>query len=168
MKSIIDEKKEEKRELNPVFWLSMGAAALVIAGIIMFLMVQSTSTPKLTTLEGALREGAEFEQLKSKLVIEPDLDRATESPTALGTIQMNVPGIIRNFTGKTIVGLEVVGEVIDLEGKMVREQNIIAVPNRQKVLENNKTMPINVIIEGFKEDEVRANIRWRLAAIKVQ
>ena len=167
MKSITEE-NEEKRSLNPVFWLTMGAAAIIIAGIVIFLMVSSSGTQKVDKLEGALREGAEFEQLSKKISVAYDTERTIQSPTGMGTIQMTVAGIVRNFTGKTITGLELTGAVVDIKGAVVKQRTFIAIPNRQPTLENNKAMAVNILIEGFKKEDDRANIKWSINAIKVE
>lgn len=167
MKSITNE-NDEKEPLNPVFWLAMGGATMVVAGLIIFFMIQSTSAPKLQTLENALREGAEFDALSKKITLEYDPDRTTESPVSTGLIQMGITGVVRNFTGKDITGLEVTCIVVDLGEKPVREKTLVVIPNKKPVIENNKTMQFQFVIDGFKKEDDRANIRWKVVAVKVE
>jgi hypothetical protein len=73
----------------------------------------------------------------------------------------------RNFTGRTITGLEVKGTVVDLEKKPIREQIVTVVPGRQaQELEPNKTIPVRIRIEGFSKSDVRANIKTEVVGIR--
>jgi hypothetical protein len=44
---------------------------------------------------------------------------------------------------------------------------VIPTENRE-ILANNEVMPVNVILEGFAKDDDRANVRWKVTAIKVE
>ena len=120
-------------------------------------------------LEGAAREGTpEFEALTKKIVIQTDDDRTLESPTGMGTIIMFIRGNIRNFTGKTLTGLEIKVTVIDQLGKPVKDKTLIVVPNQREKLETNQTMPVDARLEGFSKEDDRALVRWKVTAIKVE
>ena len=67
---------------------------------------------------------------------------------------------VRNFTGRTITGLEIKGSVVDHDGKPVKENTVIVIPIKQiPELEPNKTMHASVLLEGFTDSDDRANIK---------
>ena len=52
-----------------------------------------------------------------------------------------------------------------IEGK---EKTVVVIPKEVERLETAKSLPVQVMIEGFNKDDDRANIRWKVTAIKVQ
>lgn len=141
-------------------------AAVVIAGVFYFLMRSSSGVREVQTLPGAIRAGApEFEQYTQRIVL--DAPEATEAKRALGDIVMSLQTIARNFTGKTLSGLEIKGSVVDREGKPVREQTVVVIPTPQHPeLAPNRTMPVFVRIEGMTDADVRANIKMEVTGFK--
>lgn len=122
-----------------------------------------------TQLEGAVREGTpEFEALTKRIVIQTDENNTTQATNGMGMITMFIRGKIRNFTGKPLTGLEIRTTVIDQFEKPVRENTLIVVPNQKERLEPNETMPVRVMIEGFSKDDDRAQIRWKVTAIRTE
>ncbi|MDQ3801105.1 MAG: hypothetical protein M3384_16910 [Acidobacteriota bacterium] len=148
----------------------------VIVAILLFISTTgfySTCTSRQavqqTQLEGAVREGTpEFEALTKRIVIQTDENNTMQSPTGMGTITMFIRGKIRNFTGKTLTGLEIKTTVIDQLEKPVKEKTLIVVPNQKERFEPNETMPVSVMIEGFSKDDDRAMIRWKVTAIRAE
>ena len=141
-------------------------AALVIAVFFYFLLRASSSGGSVDpVLEGAVRAGSpEFEQFHSKIVLdEPEADQAKR---ALGDIVMNLQTTVRNFTGRTLNGLEIRGAVVDHQGKAVKERTLVVIPTKQPQLEPNKTMEVAVRLEGMKESDDRANIRMEITGFK--
>jgi hypothetical protein len=121
-------------------------------------------------LAGALRAGApEFEQLRQKIVVDfvPDQD-ASENGRLLGDITMDMKPKVRNFTGRTITGLELQATVVDLENKPVQTKTVIAIPRLQPALEPNKVIEVLIHMEGFKKEDVRANIRIDVTGVIVK
>ncbi|HEX8735982.1 MAG TPA: hypothetical protein VF721_11710 [Pyrinomonadaceae bacterium] len=120
-------------------------------------------------MEGAVREGTpEFEALTKRIVIQTDENNTMQSPTGMGTITMFIAGKIRNFSDKTLTGLEIKVTVVDQLGKPVKDKTLTVVPNQQEKLGTNETMPVRVMIEGFSKDDDRAMIRWKVTAIKAE
>ncbi len=116
-------------------------------------------------LEGGLRAGsAEFEQYRERIIL--DKPEAVESVRPVGDIWMRLTTTVRNFTGRTIDGLEVYAAVVDLQGKPVKERTVIVIPARQPELEHNKTMEVPVVLEGMKKEDDRANIKMEITAVK--
>ena len=86
----------------------------------------------------------------------------------MGSIVMSISGIIRNITGKTLTGLEIQVSVVDIGGKTIKDKTVIVVPKQAERLENGDSLPVQVLIEGFSKNDDRAQIRWKVTAIKVQ
>ncbi len=141
-------------------------AGVVIAGLFYFLMRSSSGVREAQTLPGAIRAGSpEFEQYQPRIAL--DAPEATEAKRALGDIVMSLQTIARNFTGKTLSGLEIKGSVVDREGRPVREQTVVVIPTPQyPELANNRTMPVFVRIEGMTDADVRANIKMEVTGFK--
>ncbi len=141
-------------------------AAVAIAGLFYFLMRATGGGSAEPTLEGAIRAGSpEFATYQSKITLDPP--EAYESKRALGDIVMNLQTTARNFTGRTLSGLEIKGMVVDHQGKPVREHTVVVLPNsRQSELENNRTILVQVRLEGMTDKDDRANIKMEVTGFK--
>lgn len=142
------------------------AAAVVIAIVFGFLMWAVSSGPSgEVALQGALRAGsAEFEKNKPHIVL--DEPEGWEGKRALGDLTMSLKTTVRNLTGKTLTGLEIKGSVVDYEGKPVKEKTLVFIPTRQAELAPNKTMQVQMMLDGMKDTDPRANIRMEVTAFK--
>jgi hypothetical protein len=163
--------QNEKRGINKLILGIVAIGVLIAAGIVVFMLSQPTKKEaEQQKLEGAYREGSpEFAQLTKKIIAETDENRTMQSPTGIGTINMYIGGTIRNFCGKTLTGLELDVAVIDMKSKPIKQKTIIVIPTENReILANNEVMPVNVILEGFAKDDDRANVRWKVTAIKVE
>ncbi|HKR59301.1 MAG TPA: hypothetical protein VJS64_06165 [Pyrinomonadaceae bacterium] len=140
-------------------------AALFIAIIFYFLMRASSSGSVEPVLEGALRPGSpEFDQNISKVYLDPP--EADEAKRALGDIVMNLQTTVRNFSGRTINGLEVRASVVDGEGKPVKQRTVVVIPTKQPELLPNGTMLVVVRLDGMKDSDHRANIKMEVTGLK--
>ena len=142
-------------------------AAILLAGLFYFLMRASSGPSRVNpTLQGAIRPGsAEWNAFASKIVL--DAPEATEAKRALGDIVMNLQTTARNFTGRTLAGLEVKGSVVNRAGQPIREQIVIAVPSSQtQELEPNRTMFVQVRLDGMTDADERANIKMEVTGFK--
>ena len=63
-------------------------------------------------------------------------------------------------------GLEIRAAVVDYEGRAVKERTVVVIPTRQPELAPNKTMPVQVMLEGMKENDPRANIKMEVTAFR--
>src|SRR6266576_4324252 len=127
-------------------------AAILIAGLFYGLMRVSgggtaTRPPR---LEGAIRPGSPDWDKYSNYIVR-DEPEADEAKRALGDIVMTLHTTVRNFTGRTITGLEVWGAVVDSDGKPVKQRTVVVIPARQIELEPNKTMRVSILIDGFTD-----------------
>ncbi len=146
----------------------MGAAvvaAILIAFVFYLLLRASGGGPEQPTLEGAIRAGSpEFEQYHSRIVL--DAPEADEARRALGDIVMSLRTTVRNFTGRTLNGLEVRAAVVDQDGNPVKVRTVVVVPTRQAELQPNRTLPIQVMLEGMTDSDIRADIRMEVIAFR--
>jgi len=142
-------------------------AAIVLATLFYFLMRASSGPPPSDpVLQGAIRPGSpEWNEYAPKIVL--DAPEATEAKRALGDIIMNLQTTVRNFTGRTLSGLEVKGSVVNHQGQPVRERTVVAIPTSQQPdLEPNRTMLVNIRLEGMTDADDRANIKMEITGFK--
>jgi hypothetical protein len=148
--------------------------ALATAVLVAALVYWATRSPgggaaRQPRLEGAVRaDSPEFAQVRERVVVEFIADQdAYESTRAVGDIVMTLRPKVRNFTGRTLSGLELKATVVDLEGRPVRERTVIAIPAPGRAeLENNKVAEVPIMLEGFGKEEVRANARVEVTGVR--
>lgn len=141
-------------------------AAMAIGGLFYFLMRASSRTTVEPTLDGAIRVGSsEFAEYAPKIFVE--VPEADEAKLALGGIVMNLQSTVRNFTGRTLNGLEMKGMVVDHQGKPVREKIVVVIPtSSQPELEPNHSMTVRIRLEGMTDSDDRANIKMEVTGFK--
>jgi hypothetical protein len=146
------------------------AVALVAGGVFVIWKIQpSMEEQKQIALEGAVRDDSpEFAVLTRKIIAENNVDGTWESPLGTGYVMMNIAGKIKNFTDKTLSGLEIRVSVVDSGGKTVKDKTLIVVPVQQATLAPNAEMDVVVRIDGFRPDDDRARIHWKVTAIKAR
>jgi hypothetical protein len=141
-------------------------AAVLIGGLFYLLMRKSMRDTPPLRVENAIRAGSpDFEKYQKLIAL--DTPEADESPRALGDIVMTLHTTARNFTGRTITGLEVRAAVVDHQNQPVKERTIVVIPlpDREQ-LESNKTMFVGVRLEGMTESDDRANIKMEVVAFR--
>jgi hypothetical protein len=161
--------ESKKRGVNPVFIVGMIVGVLLIGGAIYLLSFKppmAEQTAKL--LEGSYREGSpEFAALNKDIIIATD-DNTVESPMGLGTVSMFIKGKVRNKGTRNISTLEVNVAVVTQKNEVLREKRILVVPIQQPILGPDQTIPITLTLDGFDRKDDRANIRWKVTAIKAE
>jgi len=137
-------------------------AAILLAILFYFLMRASTTRPPDPLLPNAIRLGSpEWAASASKIHL--DAPEATESKRALGDIVMTLHTTVRNFTGRTLTGLEIKGSVVNRQGQPVRERTMVVIPTQQQPeLEPNRTMTVFIQLEGMTDADERANIKMEV------
>lgn len=142
------------------------AAAVVVAIFIGFLMWASSGRGEgEPTLQGAVRAGSpEFDKNKPNIVL--DEPEGFEAKRALGDLTMTLRTTVRNLTGKTLIGLEVYGAVVDYDGKPIKQRTVVVVPTRQPELAPNKTMLVQMMLEGMSDTDPRAQIKMEVTGFK--
>jgi hypothetical protein len=157
-----------------VFIVVALVTAVLVAGLVYWATRPraGNSSNQQPRLEGAIRsDSPEFAQLRERIVVEPQPDEADESARPVGDIVMTLRPKIRHFTGRTINGLELQATVVDLDNNPVRQRIKIAIPNAetgQKELEPNKVLVVPIMMEGFKKEDVRANIRVEVTGVRLK
>jgi hypothetical protein len=162
-------KNEEKKGINKGLIIGVIIGVAAIAAVILFLSMKPPMDKQVEQiLAGSYREGSpEFEQITKDIIISTD-DKTVESPTAFGTISMYINGKIRNKGARTINALEVNVAVITQFNKVLKEKRILVVPVQQSVLAPGDTIPITLTLDGFDKNDDRANIRWKVTAIRTE
>ena len=157
---------EEKSRRTLIIFVAAFAAAFIAA--FFYLLLRNTATPTAPpTLAGASRAGTPDWEKYSKLIA-LDQPEADEAKRALGDTVMTLHTTVRNFTGRTITGLEMHAAVVDHDGKPVKERTLVVIPTRQSELEPNKTMKVSVMLEGFTDSDDRANIKMEVTGFTLR
>lgn len=157
-----------KKRTNPVF---IGAAVFGIVAITLAIWLLSfkPSMEEQTAriLAGSLREGSpEFDQLTKDIIITTD-PNTIESPMAMGGISMFISGTIRNKGTNTLDALEINVSVVTQFNQVLKEKRMLVVPTQVPRLEPGQTIPVTSSLDGFAKNDDRANIRWKVTAIRV-
>ena len=141
-------------------------AAVIISGAFYLLMKKTMGPTPPPTLPGAIRAGSPDWQKYIKQIALDDPE-ADESPRALGDIVMTLHTTARNFTGRTITGLEVRAAVLDHQDHPVKEETVVVIPRPGRTeLDPNKTAQVSVTIYGFTEADDRAKIKMEVTGFK--
>ncbi len=170
MDTLLQNGQNEKKGIGKIFPLALLIAAGLIAGAIWLWSFQpSIEQQKQKAMEGAFLENSpEFDQYTKDIVIQTDADGTMQSMTGMGTMMMSIPAGIRNKGGRTINGLEVRVGVVDSFGKIIKEKIVNVVPQQHKSLQPGQTVPVRATVEGFSKEDDRANVRWKVTAIRVE
>lgn len=162
-------KPEEKKGVNKVFIAALLVGVFVIGAAIFALSLRpSMEEQTAKILEGTLREGTpEFSELTKDIIISTD-PNTIQSIMATGTISMFINGKIRNKGTHTFNALEINVGVVTQFNKVLKEKRILVVPTQVARLEPDQTIPVTLSLDGFAKDDDRANIRWKVTAIRVE
>lgn len=155
--------------MNKSFLVAILVALLVVAGGILLIwkLQPSMQEQQEQALAGAFREGTpEFDAVSRRIVAETNEEKTWSSPVGTGGIMMNIAGRIRNNGDKVITGMEIKVSVVDISGKVIKDNTLLVVPNQKKTFAPKEQMDVTVRIDGFAKDDDLANIRWKVTAIK--
>ena len=159
--------QNKKKGLNKGFLVAIVVAFVVVAVIVgVLLMRPSLDQQKAAILAGSYQPGSpEYDDLQKDIIISTDPD-TVQSPTGMGTISMFIKGKIRNKGTRTITALEVNVAVVSTFNQVLKERKILVVPVQQAELGPGEIIPITLTLDGFSRDDDRANIRWKVTAIR--
>lgn len=166
MDMLLQQNETPKR--NYKIFLVGGLIGIVLIAVVVGIMSlrPSMADQEALVLEGSFLEGTpEFEQLTKDIIIST-APETVQSPNAFGSISMYIVGKIRNKGTRAINGLEINVSVVDQFNTVVKEKRVLVVPKQQPILEADSTIPVNLSIDGFKRGDDRANIRWKVTAIR--
>ncbi len=157
----IDNRFQEEKSPR-VLIIAVAAIAAIFIGGFFYLLLRKSVAPSLPpTLQGAVRPGSPDWDKYAKLIARDDPE-ADEAKRALGDTVMSLHTTVRNFTGRTITGLEMRASVVDSDGKPVKERTLVVIPGRQPELDPLKTMRVSIMIDGFSDSDNRANIKMEV------
>lgn len=157
--------------MNKTFLGAILVAIFIIGGGIYFIwkFQPSMEEQQVQALTGAFREGTpEFDAVSRRIIAETNEEKTWSSPVGTGGIMMSIAGRIRNNGDKVITGLEIKVSVVDISGKVIKDNTVLVVPNQKKTFAPKEQMDVTIRIDGFKQDDDRANIRWKVTAIKTE
>jgi len=163
-------KSEAKKGINKGLLIGVIISVVFIGGVLLYLSTKPSEQEQIDQiLKGSYHEGSpEFAELTKNIIISTDTDKTIESPTGLGTISMWIAGNIHNKGDKVINGLEVSVWVVTQFKDKLKEKRVLVIPRQQPVLNPGETIPITLTLDGFSKDDDRADIRWKVTAIRVQ
>lgn len=163
--------EEKKQGMNKGLLIG-GLVGIVLIAIVVLIAMQrpSMDDQKAAVLADALREDSpEFQDITKDIIIGTDADKTVQFPNQLnGMISMSITGNIRNKGSRTLNGLEVNAAVVDQFNQVLREKKVLVIPTQRELLGPGETIPITLALDGFKQDDDRANIRWKVTAIRVR
>lgn len=162
-----DKTATTKKESRTLIIVVAIIAALLIAVLFYFLMRATGGGTPAPTLEGAIRQGSpEFEQYRGRIVL--DEPEATEARRPLGDIVMTLQTTVRNFSGKTLSGLEIRGAVVDHQGQPVKQRTVVIIPSPigPAELAPNKTVVARVVLDGMTDTHDRADIKMEVIGFR--
>jgi hypothetical protein len=162
------EPKEQKKGINKGYLIGGLIGVVVIAiGILLLMQQPSMEDQMKNVLEGSYHEGSpEFTRLTKDIILATG-DNTVESPNAFGKISMFISGTVRNKGDQTINGLEVNVAVVTQFNQVLKEKRVLVVPTQRPQLGPGEVIPITLSLDGFDKKDDRANIRWKVTAIRV-
>ena len=163
----VSDRRVEPSDSSKTLIVIVAVAAAVVIALFFYVLMRASAgrVEGEPTLQGAIRKGSpEFDKNKPNIVL--DEPEAFEAKRALGDLTMTLRTTVRNLTGKTISGLEVYGAVVDYDGKPIKQRTIIVVPTRTPELPPNKTMQVQMMLEGMSDTDPRAQIKMEVTGFK--
>lgn len=161
---------QEKKKSN-ILGYALGALIgilIIAAGVYLLTRQPSMQDQMANILEGSYREGTpEFDTITKDIIIATS-DKTVESPNAFGKISMFITGTIRNKGNKVINGLEVNVAVVTQFNDILKEKRVLVVPTQRPQLGPGETIDVTLSVDGFNKNDDRANIRWKVTAIRVE
>ena len=154
-------REEADNSRRTIFIVVALASAVLVAGLVWLATRPSTRTDD-PRLANALRPGSpEFEQIRERLVVEfvPD-ENADIGPTALGTYSVIMKPTVRNFTGRTVNGLEFHAAGLDIGKEVIGQRTFVW---RQEI-EPNKISVVSFSL-NFPQDNKPASLKLDLTGV---
>lgn len=169
MNNLTDKKSEIVSSSNRrVIFIAIVIAAILLGGLTYYIFRERRRpTVVQSGLEGAIRSGSpEFEQFASRIIL--DEKDAFEADRPVGDVWMQLRATVRNFTGRTLDGLEVHGAILGPSGEIIKERTVVVLSNQQGrgALEPNETMPLQVTIEGINKQAFRVDYKLEVTAFR--
>lgn len=124
--STFEPRKEEADGTRRMIFIVVAVIAAILLAALAYMATRPASRPGEARLEGAIRPGSPEFPAADRLIVEfnPDED-ASIGANALGNYVVTMKPTVRNFTGRTISGLEFHVAGLDASGKVIRESTFI-------------------------------------------
>lgn len=166
METLLQQNKK-RPSINKGLIIGIIAGVAIMAVFVGILMMQpSMEEQKAAVLADALHEGDPgFDELTNDIVIETG-ENTIESPNAFGSISMYIVGNVKNKGQRLYNGLSVNAAVFDQQNNMLKSKDVLVVPTQRGSISPGETIPITLEIAGFKRNDDRAYIRWKVTAIR--
>lgn len=137
----------ERNSSRPL--LAVGAiAGLMLAILIIALALTRSASDR--EIENMVRAGSpEFDAYKDKVVLEIDPDRKMVHPNMIGMWQLVAEATLSNRGDRELTGVEVIGKMIDLEGKVIAHTITRPIPRtRSEHLKPGESMAFKVKVDA--------------------
>src|SRR5215204_3148798 len=155
------ERRVERDKSHLVIYAGVAVLALLLVGGLAYLATRPTQKPGEERLANAVRSG-EPDFPGNKLVVDFDPDEnATIGPNALGNYVVTMKPTVRNFTGRTVNGLEFHASGLDLKGNVIRERSYV----NEGEIETNKTASPTIGL-NFPSDSRPAQLKLELTGVR--
>jgi len=145
-----------------IIFAAVALVALALIGGLAYLATRPSARPGEERLAGALRPGSADFPTKERLVVEFDADEdATIGGNALGNFVVTLKPTVRNFTGRTVNGLEFHASGLDLKGQVIRERTFVS----ETEIEPNKISSPAIGL-NFPADNKPAQLKLELTGVR--
>jgi len=167
METLLENDPAKRPRLNMGFLAGVVIAIAILSAALWLISRRPSVEDQMAeVLASAEHEGSpEFERLRKDVIISTDRN-TVESPTGLGRVSMYIKGNIFNKGNETFEVVEVNVAVVDPFNTVLKEKRVLVVPVQQADLGPGETIPITLALEGFERNDDRANIRWKVTALK--
>ena len=154
-------RRVERDSSHRVIYAGVAVLALLLIGGLAYLATRPTQKPGEERLANAVRAGAP-DWPGNKVVVDFDPDEnATIGANALGNYVVTMKPTVRNFTGRTLNGLEFRAQGLDLHGNVIRERTYVA----EDEIETNKTASPAIGV-NFPPDNRPAQLKLELTGVR--
>lgn len=155
------ERRVERDKSQLMIYAGVAVLALLLVGGLAYLATRPTQKPGEERLANAVRAG-EPDWPGNKLVVDFDPDQnATIGANALGNYVVTMKPTVRNFTGRTVNGLEFRAAGLDLKGNVIRERTYVT----EEEIEMNKTASPAIGL-NFPSDNRPAQLKLELTGVR--
>ena len=159
--SSFGERREEPDKSRMMIYGALAVVGLLLLGGLAYLATRPTQKPGEEKLAGAVRPG-EPDYPGGRLVVDFDPDEnATIGANALGNHVVTMKPTVRNFTGRTVNGLEFRASGLDLKGNVIRERTYVT----EEEIEANKTASPAIGV-NFPSDNRPAQLKLELTGVR--
>ena len=155
------ERGDEPDKSRLLIYAALAVVGLLLLGGLAYLATRPAQKPGEEKLAGAIRPGApDFPGDKLIVDFEPD-ENATMGANALGNYVVTMKPTVRNFTGRTVNGLEFRAAGLDIKGNAIRERTYVT----EEEIETNKTASPAIGL-NFPSDNRPAQLKLELTGVR--